>query len=249
MKSFVLVTGASSGIGQSCAELLAEQGANLILVARRYERLEALKNKLETAFGVEIKIFSVDVSDETQVREFFESIKDISVSTVINNAGLSRGRDKFQDSQWTDLSEMIQTNVLGFTLVARKSIPKLIKTKGHLINISSIAGREPYVGGHVYCGTKSFVKSFSKALRKDLLGTQVRVTDIAPGAVETEFSVVRFHGDKSAADKVYDSFDNLIAKDIAEAVLFAIKAPKRVNIEEMVVYPTNQASPVEIYRN
>ena len=243
LQNFALITGATSGIGKACAQVLANGQKNLILVGRRIDRLEELKKDLEANNKIEVKIFQVDVQKLEQVEEMFKALKNVSIDILINNAGLARGRENFETYPWKDFEEMIQTNIVGFLKVAQLAIPFLKKTKGHIVNISSVSGIEAYENAGVYCGTKAFVKMFSKALRYDLLGTGIRVTDIAPGAVETEFSVVRLR-DEDQAGKYYEGFVPLKSEDIADTIFFAVTRPKHVNIEFLVVYPTSQASPV-----
>lgn len=241
--AFALITGASSGIGQATATQLASLGKNLIIVARRKERLEALKAELESTYSVQVKTYSLDVSDLKAVEYFYQQIADYRIDQLINNAGLSRGKDSFEDYSWQDWEEMIEVNIKGFLKVAQRAIPFLKATQGHIVNLSSTAGLEAYEGGNVYGGTKSFVQMISKSLRIDLLGTGIRVTDIAPGAVNTEFSTIRFHGDKAKADSVYKGFTELTADDIADNIVYCLTRPPHVNIESLVVYPTAQASP------
>lgn len=241
--NFALITGASSGIGQATARQLAALGKNLILVARRLERLETLKTELEAQHGVTVKIYPLDVSDLKAVESFYNNLAETPVDMLINNAGLSRGKEPFDQYDWNDWEEMIDINIKGFLKVAQLCIPKLRETKGHIVNLSSTAGLEAYEGGSVYGGTKSFVQMISKSLRIDLSGSGIRVTDIAPGAVNTEFSTARFHGDKAKADTVYEGFQELTADDIADNIVYCVTRPPHVNIEQLVVYPTAQASP------
>ncbi len=247
-KKFALITGASAGIGKACALFLAKEKRNLIVLARRKEKLDELKISLEKKYGIEVLVFKVDLGDIDQINAFFEEIKDIDIDVLINNAGLALGKASFEDYDWNDFDQMIKINVVAFTRVAQLAIPQIKKHKGHIVNISSIAGIETYEGGSVYCGTKAFVKTISKALRIDLAGTGVRVTDIAPGAVETEFSAVRFKGDNKIANSVYKGFTPLYANDIAEAVLFSLKQPPSVNIEYMLIMPTAQASVTKLVK-
>lgn len=247
-KIYTLITGASAGIGKACAEALAKEGRNLILVSRGKEKLEQLKKDIQSKHEVEVFVYEVDVSDIAQVDRFFSQIKDKELNVLINNAGLARNRVPLDEYDWKDIEEMIGTNILGFTRVAQLCIPFLKKTKGHIVNISSIAGIEGFEGSNVYSGTKAYVKMLSKNLRIDLHGTGVRVTDIAPGAVETEFSITRYHGDKDKAKKVYEGFIPLKAEDIAASIVFALTQPPHVNIEYMLVMPTAQASQARIAR-
>lgn len=246
---FAMITGASSGIGEACARALAKEGKSLILIARRKERLLALKSKLESDHGVLVHVYRVDLSRVEKIIAFFHKIKDMEIDVLINNAGLALGKAPFESSDWEDFNTMIDVNVKAFTKVAQLAIPHLKKTRGHIINISSVAGIESYEGGSVYCGTKAFVKMISKSLRIDLNGTGVRVTDIAPGAVETEFSTVRFHGDERAAEEVYQGFTPLKAEDIADTILFALTRPTHINLDYILIMPTEQASATRIFRS
>lgn len=249
MKKYSLVTGASSGIGKATAKKIAEQGKNLILIARRKDRLDQLKSDWESLYDIEVLTYKVDLSDISQIENFFVDIRDKPIEILVNNAGLALGKNSFEKYDWTDFSTMIDINIKAFTRVAQLAIPSLTKSQGHIINISSIAGIEAYEGGSVYCGTKAYVKMISKALRIDLHGTGVRVTDIAPGAVETEFSQIRFKGDHNKADKTYFGYIPLYAEDIANTILFALNQPPSVNIEYMLVMPTAQASATRCFKS
>ncbi len=243
---YALITGATSGIGRACAERFVASGLGVILVGRRAQKLSKAKAEIEQKYGVSVLTFAVDVTDHAAVLNMEAELKNVSISVLVNNAGLALGRNAFQDAAWEDLDQIIAVNVVGFTRIAKLFLPHIINQKGHIFNISSIAGIEAYPGGHVYCATKSFVKQLSKGLREDLIGTNVRVTDIAPGAVETEFSVVRFKGDTDAAKQVYEGFVPLYAKDIAECVMAAHNMPQSVNIEYMLVMATAQVSATRV---
>lgn len=247
-KTYALITGASSGIGAAVARKLAETNHNLILIARRKDKLHQIKEELEKKYEVEVLCFALDVTDIPRLNTLFKKLEDLSIDIAINNAGLALGKDSIEDYDWTDFNTMIDVNIKAFTRVAQLIIPFLKKTRGHIINISSIAGIEAYEGGSVYCGTKAFVKMVSKSMRLDLAGTGVRVTDIAPGAVDTEFSTVRFKGDKLKADNVYQGFIPLYADDIADTILFALNRPPQVNIEYILITPTAQAGATRIHR-
>lgn len=212
----------------------------MILVARRKNVLSDLAKSLQRDFKVDIKIFAVDVQKLDEIDQCFKELKDVSIDALVNNAGLARSKVHFDDYAWSDIEEMLATNIQGFLRMAHLALPSLKNTKGHIINISSIAGREGYENGAVYCGTKAFVRMFSKAIRFDLLGTGVRVTDIAPGMVDTDFSRVRFHGDADKAKAVYQGFVPLRATDIAECIAFCLERPPHVNIDEMLIMPTAQ---------
>ncbi len=241
--AFALITGASSGIGQATAEGLAALGKNLIIVARRKDRLEELHQRLEKEHGITVKTYSLDVSDLRAVETFYQDIAGLKIDMLINNAGLSRGKESFEDYNFSDWEEMIDVNIKGFLKIAQLAIPFLKATKGHIVNLSSTAGLEAYEGGNVYGGTKSFVQMISKSLRIDLITTGIRVTDIAPGMVNTEFSSVRFRGDKARSEAVYKGYEELSADDIADNIVYCVTRPPHVNIESLVVYPTAQASP------
>lgn len=239
MKSYTLITGASAGIGEASARLFATHGRNLILIARRGEKLKKLKEELSS---VDVKILAADVTDFPTIEKYFkEDLADVSIDVVINNAGLALGRDPFDQYNFADIQTMVDVNITAFLKIAHLSLPFLKKTKGHLLNLGSIAGMQSYGGGAVYCGTKHFVHAYTEALRHDLLGTGVRVTTIAPGNVETEFSVVRHKGDKAVADAVYKGFTPLKPEDIADAMWYAVSRPAHVNTELMLVMPTDQA--------
>ena len=234
----ILITGASSGFGQASAKLLAKDGHRLILVARRSERLDALKKELNT----EVHTATVDVTDKSQVQKFFddlpEGFRDIDV--LVNNAGLALGMSPAQDSSLEDWERMVDTNIKGLLYITRPVLDIMKKRNtGHIVNLASTAAHIPYKGGNVYGGTKAFVRQFSRNLRTDLLGLNVRVTDIAPGAAETEFSVVRFN-DRQAADNFYKGWKPLTAEDVAEAIKWTLDRPPHVNINVIELMPTAQ---------
>lgn len=197
---------------------------------------------------MDIKTFAVDVQNEEAVENVFDQIGNLDINILINNAGLALGKASFEDYDFADFEGMIDTNIKGFLKVAQLCIPHLKKTKGHIVNISSIAGLEAYEGGSVYCASKAFVKMISRSLRIDLAGTGVRVTDIAPGAVETDFSNVRFKGDTEKAAGVYKGYAPLQPEDIADCIAFAVSRPAHVNIDSMLVMPTAQASATRLIR-
>jgi 3-hydroxy acid dehydrogenase / malonic semialdehyde reductase len=241
----VFITGASAGIGHACAGAFAAQGARLLLAARRADRLEKRAGELEAAFGTASHVFALDVRDRKAVDMALaglpEAWRDIEV--LVNNAGLSRGLDKLQGGLVEDWEEMIDTNVKGLLYVSRAVLPGMVaRGRGHVINIGSIAGREVYPGGNVYCATKWAVTALTKGMRLDLNGTGVRVTTVDPGLTETEFSLVRFHGDAGKAAKTYQGFAPLLAEDIADAIVYAATRPLHVDVAEMLVLPTAQAS-------
>ena len=251
MTKIALITGATSGIGEACAHLFAREQYNLVLTGRRTDRLEKLAKKLNTKYNTEIAVSSFDVRDRQQVISNLEDLpaKWKNVNVLINNAGLSQGLDPIQSGSYDDWDTMIDTNIKGLLYVSKVVSNWMIANKlGHIINIGSIAGKEVYPNGNVYCATKFAVDALNKAMRIDLLPYGIKVTGVHPGAVETEFSEVRFKGDKERANKVYDGFEPLVAADIAETIWFAVSRPAHVNINELTVMPTAQASAAIISR-
>jgi 3-hydroxy acid dehydrogenase / malonic semialdehyde reductase len=249
----ILITGASSGIGAACARLFAREGARLILLARRQERLIDLVNE-SIASGIDranLLAVTADVRDRIQVESVLSQLTAewSAIDILINNAGLSRGLNKLQEGEIQDWEEMIDTNIKGLLYVTRAVVPGMIERGcGHVINLGSIAGHQTYPQGNVYCGTKAAVRAISEGLKIDLLGTPVRVTSIDPGMVDTEFSQVRFHGDINRAAKVYEGLTPLTATDIAETILFCLTRPAHVNISEILLVPTAQATPTLVAR-
>lgn len=246
MSNYVLITGATAGFGEACARIFAKNKWNLIITGRRKERLELLKKELYDAHDVDIVTLSFDVREQQAVENAInlisEKVKN-KLEILINNAGLAVGKGPIDNGIIDDWERMIDTNIKGLLYVSNAVIPVLkSNAKGHIINIGSIAGKEVYPGGNVYCASKHAVDALSKAMRIDLVSHQIKVTNIAPGAAETEFSVVRFKGNKEAADAVYSGFDPLKAIDIAETVYFAATRPAHVNLNDIVIMPTAQAS-------
>lgn len=245
MAKTIFITGASSGIGAACAERFAKEGARLLLCARRIDKLEALAERLKNEFGTEVYNIQLDVSDRAAVTKAINALPKAwqHIDVLVNNAGLAAGLDTVQDGQVDDWETMIDVNVKGLLFVTKALLPRFIEAQsGHIINIGSIAGHEAYPKGAVYCATKSAVNMFTKGLRLDLAGTNVRVTTVDPGAVETNFSNVRFKGDVARAESVYDGIDPLVAADIADIIYFCSSRPAHVNICELIVTPTAQAS-------
>ena len=245
------VTGASSGIGRACAEQFAAAGARLLLVARRLDRLEELAIELNAKYDTEVYYQEMDVRHRDLVLQTLASLPEAwrDVDILVNNAGLSRGFDKLHTGDIDDWEEMIDTNVKGLLYVSRAIVPAMVeRDAGHIINIGSIAGRHAYPGGNVYCASKAAVRALSQGLKLDLLGTQIRVSEIDPGLVETEFSDVRFHGDRDRAKQTYDGLTPLYADDIADLVLFCATRPVHVNLSEMLVVPTDQATATHVSR-
>ena len=244
MSKIALITGATSGIGEAAALTLARHQFNLILTGRRHDRLTTLKNKLEER-NVRVLTLCFDVREEHSVKEALDNLPEewANIDLLINNAGLAAGLSVLQEGDSDDWNRMIDTNVKGLLYVTRAIAPGMVKRKsGHIINIGSIAGKEVYPNGNVYCATKHAVDALSKAMRIDLLTHHIKVTQVSPGAVETEFSLVRFHGDRSRAASVYEGYEHLVADDIAECIWFVASRPPHVNINDMVVMPTAQAS-------
>lgn len=251
MKRIVFITGATSGIGKACAEKFAANGDNLIINGRRKERLEEIKKSLEEKYGTEVFCAPFDVQKKEEV---FEKINQIpgewkSIDVLINSAGLALGRDLFDDANVEDWETMINTNINGLLYVSKAVIGLMKKrNSGHIINLGSTAGDLVYERGNVYCASKSTVEAVSHAMRIDLLRHRIKVTNIKPGAVETEFSVVRFKGDEEKADKVYEGFAPLSAEDIADSILYCASLSPNVCINELTITPTAQADGIYIYR-
>jgi len=247
----VFVTGASSGIGEATVTAFAAGGARILMCARRADRLAKLAKTLEREHKTAIHHFTLDVRDRAAVDKALAGLPDDwqAIEVLINNAGLSRGLDKLPGGLVSDWEEMIDANIKGLLYVSRAVLPGMIaRGRGHVINIGSIAGREVYPGGNVYCATKFAVKALSNALRLDLNGTPIRVSEVAPGMVETEFSLVRFHGDRERAAKVYQGLMPLSGADVAEAIVWSATRPAHVNVSEVVIMPTAQASTTLVHR-
>ncbi len=235
-----MITGASSGFGLATAKAFATKGHKVIVAARRRERLVALQQE----FADQIYVMPLDVTSEAQINNSIDTLPEAfsSVDLLVNNAGLALGLSPAHEADLADWHRMVDTNIKGLYLMTRKILPNMVNRKvGHIINIGSIAGSYAYPGGNAYGATKAFVQQFSRNLRADLLGTNIRVTNIEPGLAETEFSLVRFHGDKDKADKVYEDTQALTAEDIANAVIWAFEQPQHVNINSIELMPTSQA--------
>jgi 3-hydroxy acid dehydrogenase/malonic semialdehyde reductase len=245
MPKIVLITGATAGIGEACAHTFAREKYNLILTGRRADRLEKLSGKLKAQYGVEVLQLVFDVTDKHAVLSSLEGLPEHwkKVDVLVNNAGLSSGLDPIQNGSFDDWDVMIDTNIKGLLYVSKIVANWMIANgSGHIINLGSIAGKEIYANGNVYCATKAAVDFLSKGMRIDLLPYDIKVTAIHPGAVETEFAMVRFKGDKEKAKKVYEGLVPLVAEDIAETIWFAASRPAHVNINEMIITPTRQAN-------
>ncbi|MCR9173899.1 MAG: SDR family NAD(P)-dependent oxidoreductase [bacterium] len=252
MSKTALITGATAGFGEACAHEFAQNGWNLIVTGRRQERLENLKSEIESKYGVSVSTLCFDVRDNDVVNESINSIPievRSEIQLLINNAGLAVGKGPIDEGVIEDWERMIDTNVKGLLYVSKAVIPILKENgNGQIINIASIAGKQVYPGGNVYCASKHAVDALSQAMRIDLVSHGIKVTNIAPGAAETEFSVVRFKGDQEAADSVYQGYQPLVAKDIAETAYFAATRPPHVTLNDIVIMPTAQASPAVLHK-
>lgn len=247
-----LITGATSGIGKATAELFAKNGYDLIITGRRGGRLEELASHLQREYNVKVCKLEFDVRKLAEVKKNMSTLppafKEIDV--LVNNAGLASGLSTIQDGDIEDWEKMIDTNIKGLLYVTKEVANLMIpRKKGHIINVGSVAGKEVYANGNVYCATKHAVDALNKAMRIDLLQHNIRVSGIHPGMVETEFSIVRFHGDEEKAKKVYLGLKPLTGKDIADAIFWMASRPPHVNITDMVLTPTAQANATTVVRN
>lgn len=245
MKRIALITGATSGIGKATAEKFAQNNIDLIITGRRNERLVSFAKELIEKYNIKVKALNFDVRDNEQVEKYLNSLepewKEIDI--LVNNAGLAAGKDAIQEALLSDWEQMIDTDVKGLLYVSRVVLPWMCKRmKGHVINICSIAGKEVYAGGSVYCAVKHAVDAISKGMRIDCLPYNIKVTNICPGAVETEFSMVRFKGDKEKNDATYRGFTPLTGEDIADTITYCAMLPEHVNINDLVIMPTAQAN-------
>lgn len=250
MKKTVFITGATSGIGEACARKFAEGGYNLVLTARRADKLAEIKKQLE-AEGVKVKTLVFDVRDTEAAKAAVSSLEPEwqKIDVLINNAGLALGLDKEYEGNTEEWSTMIDTNIKGLLTMTRLIVPGMVeRNEGHVINIGSVAGDAAYAGGNVYCATKAAVKAITDGLRIDVADTAVRVTNLKPGLVETHFSNVRFRGDDERADNVYKGITPLTGADIADVAFYAASAPKHVQIAEVLILATHQANGSVIYR-
>ncbi len=248
----VFITGASSGIGKACATAFAREGSNVLLAARRKERIDTLARELESTYGIMAHSIQLDVRNNDEVTGAVGSLPPAwnTIDILLNNAGLSRGLSKLQDGEIRDWQEMIDTNVKGLLYVTRAVLPGMVRrNSGHVINMGSIAGHELYPSGNVYCASKYAVAAISQGLRMDLLGTNVRVSSVDPGLVETEFSQVRFRGDAQRAAQTYANMRPLKGEDVAEVVIFCATRPPHVDIAQVIVMPTDQASVNHVHRS
>lgn len=248
--SWALITGASSGIGMAVSRLLAERGVNLLVNGRRENRLSELKNELSAKHGIKVESLVFDIRDAAQCKSALEERAGLisKLSILVNNAGLGRGTGPMVEGSLEDFDEMIDTNIKGLLYMTRLILPHMVeRNAGHIVNIGSVAGRWTLPGSVVYCATKFAVRAVTEALRMELLGKKIRVTNIEPGIVETEFSITRVRGDAGKAKAVYEGFDPLQPEDIAEAVVWCLERPPRVNVQELIVFPTDQAAVGHMY--
>ena len=244
MNKTALITGATSGIGRAVADIFAENKYNLIVTGRRSERLQELKAALEQQHGISVLALCFDVRDNDEVVRNIASlpVEWRNIDVLVNNAGLAVGLNHIQDGVLDDWERMIDTNIKGLLYVTRAVSPLMVaRNSGHIVNICSVAGKEVYENGNVYCATKHAVDALSKAMRIDMLGHNIKVTNVCPGAVETEFSIVRFKGDTQRAAGTYKGIEPLTGRDIAECIYFAVSLPEHVCINDMMIMPTAQA--------
>ena len=252
MAQIAFITGASSGIGEACARKFAAGGYTLLLNARNTAKLQALQQELQTTYGIEVITLPFDVRDRKAAEAALQQLpaEYQAIDVLVNNAGLALGIDKEYEGTEENYDTMIETNITALLMITRLVVPGMVnRGKGHIINIGSVAGDAAYPGGSVYCATKAAVKVLSDGLRMDLVHTPLRVTNVKPGLVETNFSITRFAGDKERADNVYKGIKPLTGEDIAEVVYFAASAPAHVQIAEVLVLATHQASGSIVHRN
>lgn len=252
MSKTIFITGATSGFGQACAHTFANENHRLIITGRRADRLESEAKVLKEKYKIEVLTLNFDVRDRDAVKAAIDSLPQPwkNIDILINNAGLAAGSDPLQDGNPDDWEAMIDTNVKGLLYVTKNIFPLLLGSLcPHIVNIGSIAGKEVYAKGNVYCATKFAVDALTRGMRIDMLSHGIKVSQVAPGAAETEFSQVRFKGDLEAAANVYKGYTPLSAEDIASAVLWVTNLPLHVNINDLVIMPTAQASPGYIYKN
>ena len=247
----VFIIGASAGIGKACAYSFANEGANLLLAARRIDKLSELAKDLRSKHKIKAKEIKMDVRNYKEVEDTLSSLEEewMNIDILLNNAGLARGFNKIYEGKKDDWDEMIDTNIKGLLFVTRQVLPRMVeRNSGHIINIGSIAGHEAYPFGNVYAATKFAVTGLTKSIRLDVLGKNIRVSSVDPGLVETEFSIVRYSGDEGKAKNVYKGLKPLTAEDIADAVLFCATRAEHVNINEIIMTPVAQASTAYIHR-
>ncbi len=244
MKQIALITGATSGIGEATAMLLARNNFRIIITGRRKDKLYLLREKIIAETNTDVLILNLDIRNLAENEVALKSLPEEwqNVDVLVNNAGLAAGFNTLQEGDINDWERMIDTNIKGLLYITRLISPKMIeRKKGHIINISSVAGKETYPFGNVYCATKHAVQSLTKGMRIDMLKHGIKVSSVSPGAVETEFSLVRFNGNENRAKDVYRGFTPLFANDIADAILYIVTRPKHVNIDDILIMPTDQA--------
>jgi NADP-dependent 3-hydroxy acid dehydrogenase YdfG len=247
---WAIITGASAGIGLAIAHYFAQAGINLILTARRNEKLLRIKEDLENSYSIQVNTFDFDITNKKACQDFADQLSDIPIHILVNNAGLGLGLDPIHEANIDDWEKMIDTNVKGLLYLSRMISPGMVNRKsGHILNIGSIAGHQAYRGGAVYCATKFAVNAINTAMKMDLHGTGVRVSMISPGMVNTEFSTTRFYGDFEKANAVYSGMTPLTADDIADIALFVVSRPQHVNIMDVIVLPTDQSSTYMVHRD
>lgn len=251
MPKTAIITGATAGIGEATAHEFAKLGYDLILTGRRKDRLEKLKSELEAEYGTSVSVHAFDIRQRGEVENFCRNeIGNRTIDVLVNNAGLASGLSPLHEGEVEDWEKMIDTNLKGLLYITREIAPRMVAARsGHIINVGSIAGMEVYPNGNVYCATKHAVHAISEGLRRELFDKGIKVTNIAPGLVETEFSIVRFHGDESRAKSVYQGMEALCAKDIADCIVFAATRPKHVNVADMLVLPSDQGSAMQVNRH
>ena len=252
MKKTALITGATAGIGEAIAKRMAKEGCKIIITGRRKDRLDKLKSEIETIYKTDVITLEFDVRQYTEVEHAITSLPESwqDIDILVNNAGLAVGLNPIHEGVVDDWERMIDTNIKGLLYVTRVITPRMVARKsGHIVNLCSIAGKEVYANGNVYCATKHAVDALTKGMRIDLLPYNIRVTQVCPGAVETEFSLVRFKGDKDRADKVYQGFTPLDADNIADAVYYAVSQPAHVDVQDMLVLCTAQAGGTIFHKN
>lgn len=245
------ITGASSGIGKATAQVFAEAGASLILTARRKSLLDEVAEEIRKKSGVKILTIELDVRSQEQVESAFSSLPAewTSIDILVNNAGLAMGKDKLQDYNLDEVKQMVETNILGLVYVTKAVLKGMTERKsGHVVNLGSTAGHEVYPGGSIYNATKFAVNALNQGMKMDTLGDNIRVTSVDPGMVNTDFSTIRFRGDKSKADSVYAGMTPLVAEDIADAIFWAVTRPAHVNINEIIMMPVDQSSNMLVHR-
>lgn len=250
--SIILITGATAGIGEAAAHLFAKNKWNLIITGRRKERLEKLENELKSAYNIDVLSLCFDVRNLEEVQNAIHTLDERwkAIDVLLNNAGLAAGRGPINEGSYEDWNQMIDTNVKGLLYMIREISPMMIaRKKGHIINVASLAGWETYAGGNVYCGTKHAVRAITRSARIDLVQYNIKVSAISPGAVETEFSLVRFKGDRQKADSMYEGYVPLKAEDVANSIYFMATQPAHINIEEILIQPTAQANTTLTHKN